>query len=570
MAGDGDTGEGDVGRSVPPEPRWSEAASPAERILWRWAVEQLDDRVLVLPQVALTVPEHGRPHEAELDLVLIDPEAGVTTVEVKGGSLSFTSGRWFQNGHEAERDPVDQAKRGRSILREALRNAGTDPATLAERWAVAFPECQLEAPGEPVLDAIRLWDARAGEDLALRYARLVGQLGQGETPLGETHAAYLADHLRGRDRTGTPSIRTAVDEHEHRIRVHTESHRNVLAQFNAHDNVLVRGAAGTGKTVLALEAAARAAAWGQRVLLVCWNVVLASYLRTALRAELEAMGSPVATEVTDAPTARVVVDHVAGLAERAIGARPASMSDEEYYREWLPERFADLSPGATQGEFDLVVSDEVQDLTEAWVLAVAALVARDGKWFAFSDQQQDLFDSHAALPDFLQVEHELRENFRNSRQIATFAAQFGDIEMDCVTGDGPPLRFVACPSDRVVARAWEVAKKLQRDDRIPAADLAVLYLFHNPHQHHSDEVAAAAMAGELVHTNGAAFKGMERPVVVLGLDMDPTKPDRRDEVRRSIYAAATRARSHLVVVGDPEVAELYGFDELATALTPDL
>jgi hypothetical protein len=193
-------------------------------------------------------------------------------------------------------------------------------------------------------------------------------------------------------------------------------------------------------------------------------------------------------------------------------------------------------------------------------------VARDGRWYAFADSQQDLFDASAALPDFLDVQHELRENFRNSRSVATFAARFGDLELDCVTGDGPPVRFVAVRGEHVIARTAEVAKRLQRDERIPDDDIAVLWLFHNPAKGATAELATAALAGERVETNSASFKGMERPVVVLGLDMDPQKPKRLDEVKRSIYVAATRARSLLVVVGDPDVAERLGLRELADDL----
>jgi len=531
-------------------------------MLWRWAVEQLDDDVLVLPQVSLTVPGGGRPDEAELDLVLIDPSAGVTVVEVKGGRISFTGGRWIQNGRESKRDPVAQAKRGRSILRRALDDAGVATGSVAERWAVAVPECRLDAPGDPVLSQRQLWDALAEDRLAAMYRTLVGHLDGGEQPLGEDKATFIATYLRGRDRQGRDALRAAVGEHEHRIRVHTESHRNVLAQFSRHPHVLVRGAAGTGKTVLALEAAARSAAWGQRVLLVCWNVVLGEWLRDAMRAYLDELGSPVADEVTADPTGQVVVGHVAELAEACVGDLP-DLPLSELYHDWLPDRFADLLPAATEGEFDLVVMDEAQDLNEAWVLAIASLVKRDGRWFAFSDRQQDLFDANAALPDFLEVHHELRENFRNSRQVAAFAAQFGDVEVDCVSGDGPPVRYVPTPADRVVDRASEVAQRLMRDEKFDEAQVAVLYLFTNPHRYHSQDVARRAMGGELVVTNGASFKGMERPVVVLGLDMDPTKTDRVEDVRRSIYAAATRARSHLVVVGDPEVVRAYGFTALA-------
>ena len=93
-----------------------------------------------------------------------------------------------------------------------------------------------------------------------------------------------------------------------------------------------------------------------------------------------------------------------------------------------------------------------------------------------------------------------------------------------------------------------------------------MWLFHNPLRGRNDEVAEAAVGGNVVRTNSATFKGAERPVVVLGLDMDPDRAERAAEVSRAIYVAATRARSHLSVVGDPDVAKAYGFTQLAAQL----
>lgn len=556
-----------MARSVPAEPRWEPDTPPAEVDLWRWAVGQLDAAVLILPQVALTVPSGGRYEEAEADLVLVDPGLGVTVVEVKGGTVSYDARRavWrrAEAGSSEIRDPVTQAKRARSIVRDALRANGVDVERLALRWAVAVPECRLEAPGTPVLDEARLWDGLAVDRLAEMYRRSFGAHTLGEEPPGTELAGYLADVLRGRTREGRPALATLVDRHEEEVRVHTESHRNVIHQFVREPHVLVRGAAGTGKTVLALQAAARFAAQGERTLLVCWNVVLAAWLRPALRVELEAMGSPAADEVTDDPSGRVVVSHLEGLARHGLDGELRDVGDTELYHEVLPEA---LTPAVTDGEFDVVVLDEAQDLSEWWVLAVAAMVRRDGRWYAFSDRHQDLFDADPALPDFLEIEHGLRENFRNSEQIAAFASRFGPIEVDCLTGVGPPVHYVAADYDRVVARSDEVARRMLRDEKVDERDLAVLWLFHNPHRGRTDEIAEEALAGGLVRTNSASFKGMERPVVVLGLDMDPDKADRRDEVERAMYTAATRARSHLVVVGDPEVAAAYGFDDLAADL----
>jgi hypothetical protein len=550
---------------VPAEPRWAPDTPPAEQALWRWAVEQLDDRVRVLPQVAMTIGSGGRVEEAEADLVLVDPDHGLTVVEAKGGTISYDAARAVWRRREAGareiRDPVLQAKRTRGVLRDALRRAGIEVDAIALRWAVATPDCRLEAPGQPILDAAQLWDALAADQLERLYRRSCGPLQYGEQPLAAT-ADRVVEVLRGRSREGRPTLAAVVDAHEARIRVHTESHRNVLRHFAAHPHVLVRGGAGTGKTVLALEAAAQYASLGSRVLLACWNVVLGNWLRAALTEQLRAAGSPLADEVTADPTGRVVVTHVAELARHGVEGEPGDDLGT-WYHDVLPSA---LSPAITAGEFDVIVLDEGQDLSELWVLALAELLSRHGRWYAFADGQQDLFAADAALPDFLDVTHELRENFRNSHQIAEFVGQFGDLELDCVTGDGPPVRFVSVPGEHVISRTSEVARKLQRDERIADADLAVLWLFHNPHQGRPEEVTVKALRGERVETNSASFKGMERPAVVLGLDMDPSKAGRGEEVRRAIYAAATRARSLLVVVGDPEAAATLGFTGLADQL----
>lgn len=562
-----------MGTSIPEDPRWKDGDSPAERRLWRWAVEQLDDRILVLPQVVMTVGTGGRAEEAEADLVLIDPDGGVTIVEVKGGTISYHADRaeWRNadgGSRPLSRDPVSQVKRTRSILSAALEGTNVPMNSVAVRWAVAVPDCRLDAPGEPVLGAAQLWDASCSTDLAAVWGRTVGTLVLGEEPLGEARAALFARHLRGRTVDGQQSLTALIDDHEASVRVHTESHRNVLRQFSRHPHVLVRGSAGTGKTMLALEAAAQHASLGSRVLVTCWNVVLARWLRRALAERLRDMGSPEADHVTDDPTGRVVVAHVVGLARAGSTGSMAAETREaksEYFHEELP---FELTPAVTGGPFDVVILDEAQDLTENWVLALSAMVDKQGRWYAFSDRQQDLFAADAALPDFLEVQHELLENFRNSRAIAEVASWFGDIETDCLSGDGPPVRYVAVPSDRVVGRTKDVAKKLIRDQKLDSGDVAVLWLFENPWRGRTDGLADAAEAGELVMTNAASFKGMERPVIVLGLDIDPTKTDRVDDVRRAIYAGITRARSSLVIIADPDVVAACGFDDLAAAMDP--
>jgi hypothetical protein len=230
---------------------------------------------------------------------------------------------------------VQQAKRARSVLRRALRSMGTDTSTLALRWVVATPECRLEAPGVPVLDAAQLWDALAADQLVAVHRRSCGELAGGERVLGRDGAARLAEQLRGRTREGSPTDRCrrggarATGPHPHGIAPQR------AAPLRLASVRVGASAAGTGKTVLAIEMAVQYASLGHRVLLGCWNVVLARWLRAAVRQELEAVGSPAAAEVTADPTGRVVVSHLVDLARH--GDPPAPGDDEgTWYLETLP------------------------------------------------------------------------------------------------------------------------------------------------------------------------------------------------------------------------------------------
>ena len=547
---------GYMGTAVPSEPRWSTQTSRAEKALWRWAVDQLDDRILVIPQVAITMREKGRPDEAEIDLLLIDPKGGIVIVEVKGGRIRYDARQAAWRNADAAgatviRDPVEQAKRARSLLRRLLGKHGVDTASLPLRWAFAAPDCRLESPGGGVIDQHQLWDDRAATQLERLHAMTVGQLDANERP-SDTRTDHIVNVLRGRTVEGRPTLAAELTVHADEVAALTESHRNVRNRLTMDHRVLVHGGAGTGKTGLALGIAADHAMLGMRVLLTSWNIALAEHLRDALRDLLLRGQSPLVDEVGTDPNGRIVVHDLGTLvrdnARDASGlplAPPAERSawSDWYYHE-LPEH---LTPALTGGEFDVIVIDEAQDLREEWALAVTGLATRDGRVYAFQDDQQDLFRADAALPDLLDVHHELRENFRNTPQIAEFAARFGEVELDCIAPDGPPVRFVECAPEDVIAETRAVADRLQREEGVRDEQLAVLWLYHNPFQNRTAEVVDAYRSGRRVETNAATFKGLERPVVVLGLDIrDDEDPE---ALNRNLYTAATRASALLVVVG---------------------
>ena len=216
-----------MGTSIPPEPRWAPQTSKAEKALWRWAVDQLDDRILVLPQVAITMREKGRPDEAEIDLLLIDPEGGIVVIEVKGGRIRYDAihAAWRNAdaaGATVIRDPVEQAKRARSMVRRLLDKHGVDAHALPLRWAFAAPDCRLEAPGGGVIDQHQLWDDRAADQLARLHAMSVGQVAANERAPG-TRTDHIVNVLRGRSVEGRSTLAAQLTTHADEVEALTAS-----------------------------------------------------------------------------------------------------------------------------------------------------------------------------------------------------------------------------------------------------------------------------------------------------------------------------------------------------------
>ena len=187
---------------------------------------------------------------------------------------------------------------------------------------------------------------------------------------------------------------------------------------------LVFGVAGSGKTVL-LMARARLLAMGaqnegkkRRVLVLCYNVVLAAYLRAAL--------------ADSAPCVNVF--HFDGWAARQGVVRdvPAGETDQSVGKRLL----ATLQAGCGDAQaYASVLIDEAQDFEPVWFRCVLAAMQdpMDGDLLIVGDGSQGLYRQRKISWKELGVQaqgrtvsarFELDRNYRNSREIVAVARPF--------------------------------------------------------------------------------------------------------------------------------------------------
>ncbi len=222
--------------------------------------------------------------------------------------------------------------------------------------------------------------------------------------------------------TAAPAAAARSPRHPPSLRVldlQQESHARAIGEGHR----ILSGVAGSGKTVILLARARLRAARAPdaRLLVLCYNVSLASFLRSALA------GCP-----------NVAVHHFEGWAA-ANGVRrdyEAKESDQSLGARFLAALAKGIALDAHR--FESVLVDEVQDFEAVWLKCVLAAMhdPRDGDLLLVGDGNQGVYPRRGKLNwsalgiqargRTISARFGLEINYRNSREIARLAQQFAD------------------------------------------------------------------------------------------------------------------------------------------------
>ena len=515
----------------------------------------------------------GKPW-AEIDFVLVGPP-GVFCLEVKGGRIDRTDGRWTFTDHLGRRTtktqgPFEQVGSASGALTRYLvaRLPWMQQVTMG--YGVVTPDIQFRVAGPDIEPAV-LYDVRDEakpvslyvDRLAVYWSsRLTTQRGRAVRGLEAEEVRRVLDHLRP-DFDLIPSLRMRLGIISQELLRLTQAQYQVLDGLTDNATAIVRGGAGTGKTLLALEEARRAAADGKRVLLVCFNRALAEEIQQA---------------VDDCPLVTAASLHA--FMARVIG--DAGM-DSQIPRAELHDVLEVFQPlvcldalqllGRTEA-FDLLVVDEAQDILRDAYLDVLGSALRGGleggAWRFFYDPRQNVFEGvePRGLKRLLQLRpalYRLTINCRNTAPIAVSAGLLSGSGCDeTLVVDGPDVEVVwysdAHDQRRLVSRhiGRLLAEGIRPQDvvilshkRFERSDLATGFV-GLPNRLESEKSGRGG-GGEIAFRTISAYKGLESDVVAL-IDVD--RIEGRDAAA-SLYIGASRARSHLAVFIDAKVRDDY-------------
>lgn len=272
---------------IPPDAD-EHVTSSAERRLFYLLKHDPETRDwVILHSLGLAAREKG-PY-GEIDFVVLMPEGVVVCLEVKGGRVSCQDGVWRTEDRtgrisQLRRSPFMHAREGMFALRAAVqRKLGTlHPASgCLFASAVIFPDVSFP----PQTVEFEPWEVISREDLNVPISRSVLRTVEGQRKkLGFLPRAGLKEAIREIRQFLRPDFERAVVRPgvlavtEKSLVSLTEDQYHVLDTIEENHRCLIEGAAGTGKTVLALEYARRCSQRGQRVLLLCYNRLLGDWL----------------------------------------------------------------------------------------------------------------------------------------------------------------------------------------------------------------------------------------------------------------------------------------------------
>ena len=387
---------------------------------------------------SLDLANHQRRLAGEIDFLIIVPGKGVLVLEVKGAHhLRRHDGLWFYGSDQRpdERGPFKQASEAMHSLRERLVRQHRDLARVVFWSAVCFPFVDFAETSEEwhpwqVIDRRALAKRSLTQlcESVLDHARQ--ELVAHEEPWfhaerhepREQQVTELLRNLRG-DFEFFESPKSRAQRVDDEVRRYTEEQFEALETIDANPRVIFDGPAGTGKTMLAVEAARRAAVAGRRVLLLCASQALGRWLADETR-ELSPADDP-----GDPGTG---VDGAApepGIVARTI---------DEHLR---------LTADAPQ-RYDEIVVDEAQDLLRPDYLKALDLSLTGGlaggvyRFFGdfgrlgLSDTAgRDVGDGATTLAALLApggpcagaVRYDLRVNCRNTPRVAQLACACGGV-----------------------------------------------------------------------------------------------------------------------------------------------
>ncbi|MFC2016891.1 ATP-binding domain-containing protein [Chloroflexota bacterium] len=536
---------------------------------------------------SLGLMRHAARLYGEIDFLVLAPSLGIFCLEIKSGDIRREEGIWrfmnrFGEVTTRTRGPFQQAEEGMFSLITAIKNKFGETSHLTRLlygFGVMFPHVLFQLEGTDIewwqiydRDSRRLPVRKYIEQLSNNFRKKVGHsrwFDEVRSIPSKLDIDQLVTFLRGDfERLVTP--RQMLSDVEAQLNEYTTEQYRCLDEIHDNPRCLFQGAAGTGKTMIAMESVHRNLFENHKVLMVCFNSILGKWLQSQFQSKELYPNLTVGN-----------FHHILGkLANISEDAMNSSVSKDDFFKYELPLGALDAIDKGKLTPFDTLIIDEGQDIIRPEYLDVFEAMLKGGlaggKWQIFCDFERQAIYSEYSASEMLGM-LESRANFtkfrltincRNTRPIGE--------EINILSGfrspvflpgkvEGIPVEYYFYrDSEDEVKQLETILVKLRRQ-KIPAGNVTLLSPFRLENScvininkadfqiRSLNEQISFPMSNMITYSTIHGFKGLENSYIIL-TDINRINDD---EFKSLLYVGMSRAKVGLIVLMDEQARRDY-------------
>lgn len=479
-------------------------------------------------------------HEGEIDFVIFSQAKGILCLEAKAGAIKYDGGYWkYANGIIMKHGgPYNQAAGNKWNLLNVVQNSSLRDIAGRCKFlhAVWFPSISkadllgINFPKEADRSITLTMEALENPEPYISVLFDIELENHIKTDLSNHEAARIIREIICPEFSIFPSKNFDNDLKKivfHRLLKEQEGLLNYLVE---QKSAVINGAAGTGKTMLAVEKATRHASNGEKVLFLCYNIMLRKYLDTEYRHEMidymtiDKFACKIGK--TETPDYKIASERVWDM----------------FLSGTFPYIHVIVDEGQDFGRDEIEETDLLQTIHDGIVNNEEV----NGTFYVFYDQLQLIQSTR--IPEFIReadCKLTLYRNCRNTENIAiTSLKPLSDrtpkLCDDSVKGVPARIHFRTSPQ-KTVDRIGELVDELE-DEGI--TDIVILTCKSITSSVLNEDSINGTYKNQ-VYTTCRKFKGLEADAVIL-IDVDEDTFGNA-EVQR-FYVGASRARLRLEIV----------------------
>lgn len=522
---------------------------------------------------SLNLAQHTVRIYGEIDFLILIPGGGIYVMEVKGGDIKCIDGVWhfidrYGNANK-NKSPFNQARDAMFSLRSAIEKEfgkGHKFMKILSGFLCAFPHISFDKHSveyEPwqILDKDSMQN---GTDVffqnliqrSIEKHKWQKWFSEKDSLPDKSSLNLLCDFLRG-DFERIRTARERLIEFDKQVKTYTEEQFRILDSIQLNERSVTQGSAGTGKTMIAIESAVRAAAEGKTVFLTCFNGLIGEWMQKQVEEWQD--------KITVSSLHSYLLEQSKGFDYDELRS-----NKQDFYSKYLPTLLKDIFQKGISKKFDKLIVDEGQDLIREEYLALFDSMVTgglaEGNWEIYGDFERQAIFAQLSKEEMLSLINKnsqptkfiLKINCRNTKQIGE--------ETSLISGfEKPPFlleHLEGIPVEYFFYKDQAEQKKLLADQlkklsegNLPLNELIILS--PRKFEHSCSNLFTDFTIKEIKNTNEIttaqnflgfatvqSYKGMESNYVVM-TDIE----NLTSEVSKSLlYVGMSRARYGLILL----------------------